>query len=240
MANKNFLLDDGLEITVYKRRGNRNLRLSVAPSGKVRISIPTWAPYRTGIDFAHKRRDWIRMQQPDPVWLRPGQRVGKAHHLEFEPGLNMTRPSVRVNNSLIKVSYPSAMSPRHGQVQQAAQRGCLRALRLESDSLLPQRLEALARRFGFSYSGVAIKKLKGRWGSCNYKQFVTLNLFLMQLPWHLIDYVLLHELVHTEVLKHGPEFWQAMADVMPDVKTRRQAIKEYRPILNGSGTEPVA
>jgi predicted metal-dependent hydrolase len=53
----------------------------------------------------------------------------------------------------------------------------------------------------------------------------------MQLPWELIDYVLLHELVHTNVLRHGPDFWDALSEVLPEVKARKKALRNHRPVL---------
>jgi predicted metal-dependent hydrolase len=107
----------------------------------------------------------------------------------------------------------------------------LRALKLQASHLLPQRLEVLAQRHGFTYTSVTIKNLKSRWGSCDQNRNITLNLFLMQLPWHLIDYVLLHELVHTRVMRHGPPFWSAMAAVEPRTQSLRREIKAYKTTL---------
>ena len=58
-----------------------------------------------------------------------------------------------------------------------------------------------------------------------------LGLFLMQLPWHLIDYVLLHELTHTKYMQHGPIFWAAMNELEPKTKFMRIAMKQHHPIL---------
>jgi predicted metal-dependent hydrolase len=51
----------------------------------------------------------------------------------------------------------------------------------------------------------------------------------MQLPWDLIDYVLLHELVHTEHLHHGAGFWQRFDQVLPGAKQKRKALRAYKP-----------
>jgi hypothetical protein len=107
----------------------------------------------------------------------------------------------------------------------------VRALRAQAEASLPGRLGELAGRYGFSFRSVAVKQLTGRWGSCDSKQNIVLNLYLMQLPWELIDYVLLHELTHTRIMKHGPEFWTARSDLLPDAKARRQVMKQYRPAV---------
>jgi len=53
----------------------------------------------------------------------------------------------------------------------------------------------------------------------------------MQLPWELIDYVILHELTHTEYMHHGPDFWQALEKVRPQAKQFRREIRKFRPTI---------
>jgi predicted metal-dependent hydrolase len=56
----------------------------------------------------------------------------------------------------------------------------------------------------------------------------------MQLPWDCIDYVLLHELTHTKVMRHGSVFWEAMAAVLPNVIEMRKRMRDHHPILHSS------
>jgi hypothetical protein len=53
----------------------------------------------------------------------------------------------------------------------------------------------------------------------------------MQLPWHLIDYVLVHELTHTKVMRHGTPFWNELERHIPGAKQFRKEINQYQPIL---------
>lgn len=55
-----------------------------------------------------------------------------------------------------------------------------------------------------------INSSKHRWGSCTSKRNINLSLYLMMLPEHLINYVILHELTHTIELNHGQRFWQIL------------------------------
>ena len=231
MPSKDFILDGDLSVTVYKRKANRNLRLSIAPSGQVRVSIPAWAPYGAGLDFARSRQDWIRGQHNPVKPLTHGQAVGKAHHLQLLPKLTAKARS-RVYDTAIIVSYPAAAGPGALEVQRVAREASVRALRLQAEQLLPQRLASLAKAHGFAYASVSVKRLKSRWGSCDQHANIVLNLFLMQLPWELIDYVLLHELTHTNILRHGPDFWQALEAKLPNVSSLKKAIRDYQPVLN--------
>lgn len=241
MAFKEFLLADDLPVKIYKRRASRSLRLSVTAGGEVKVSIPTWAPYSSGLDFAHSRLSWIQTQLPaNPSLLRHGQAVGKAHRLYFTASVELTKPSARLKQTLVVVSYPLSMQPGDPAVQAVAAKACIRALRSEAEKLLPQRLQTLAAQHGFTYASVGIKQLKSRWGSCDSRRHITLNLFLMQLPWELVDYVLVHELVHTRVLQHGPKFWQEMERVRPGAKADRRRMRTYQPILHANAVEAVA
>src|SRR5207245_10741873 len=118
--------------------------------------------------------------------------------------------------------------------QKAAKAACVRALRVQAERLLAQRLRALADLYQFEYRSASIKQLKSRWGSCDADAAIVLNLFLIQLPWHLIDYVLLHELAHTKALHHGPDFWQELERCLPHAKQLRREIKQYNPAVAGT------
>lgn len=235
MSKKEFLLEDGLAVTVVKRRGNRNLRLSLGPNNQVKVSIPVWAPYKTGKEFARARKDWIKQHQRPVELLKHGQTIGKSHQLRFVTKPGVSRVSGAVRSSLVVVSHPETVDPHLADAQTAAEKACVRALRIQAEQLLPRRLASLAHHHGFEYKRVTIKRMKSRWGSCDQHKNIVLNLFLIQLPWELIDYVLMHELVHTEVLKHGPEFWQAMEARLPQAKRFRKDMCNYHPILMPAG-----
>jgi predicted metal-dependent hydrolase len=233
MATKQIEIPGVGMVMLYKRRGNRSLRLSVTSEGDVRISMPYWLPYKAGEEFAIAKAAWIAAHaRPAPSSLQHGQRIGKAHHLHFYASAQATRVSTRLKLSHVEVTHPLHVRPEDNAVQTAARTAALRALRKEAEQLLPYRLRQIAERDGFTYRTITIKHLKSRWGSCTSEKDITLNLYLMQLPWHLIDYVIMHELTHTKVMRHGPPFWQELERHMPGAKRLRKEIGEYHPILD--------
>jgi predicted metal-dependent hydrolase len=233
MAVKQFDVPEIGAVYVYKRAGARNLRLTIRSDGSVRVTIPSWSPYVTGVNFARSRADWIRKHAvSQSTMLVHGQAIGKSHRLSFVPMPSLTKPATRIRQNEVVVSYPATLTADHDLVQKVATTASLRALKVQASHLLPQRLAYLARRHGFSYKSVTIKNLKSRWGSCDQSKNITLNLFLMQLPWQLIDYVLLHELTHTKVMRHGPPFWAAMAAVEPKTQNLRREIKSYKTTIS--------
>ncbi len=234
MAFKQFTLSNGVIVAVYKHRGSRSLRVSVKIDGEVRVTIPTWATYLVGVRFAESRKEWISEHSQTSVILVDGQSIGKAHHLHFYAETSSIKVTSRLRGSSIDITHPTVLDVGDAAFQKVVQKACIRALRQEAEQLLPQRLASLAALNGFKYGSISVKQLKGRWGSCDQRSNIVLNLFLMQLPWELIDYVLLHELTHTHVMKHGPDFWLALRTVLPNVDERRKQIKNYQPTLGRS------
>jgi predicted metal-dependent hydrolase len=73
--------------------------------------------------------------------------------------------------------------------------------------MLKQRLEALAQQHGFSYNRVYVRNQRSRWGSCSHLNNISLNIHLVALTPELMDYVILHELVHTRIKNHSKAYW---------------------------------
>jgi predicted metal-dependent hydrolase len=235
MSVKTFNLDGLGEVKIYKRRGARSLRLSLSNDGSIKLVMPIWSTYRTGLDFVAKQAQWINEQPKPDTRLSSGITIGKSHVLVLTP---TDKPKIRTrlaNNEAV-VFYPLELDGGHQLVQTAAKRVSLKALMRDSEELILPRLKELAASGGFSYQSANIKHLKARWGSCSSKGDILLSLYLAQLPWHLIDYVLLHELTHTEVFGHGPKFWDKMSMHIPNVRDLRKEIKQHRPIVVDSSS----
>src|SRR5581483_10375851 len=217
MPYKEFRVDGIGSIKVYRRKGNRSMRLTVAGDGSVRVSLPMWAPYQAGVAFAASRRGWIstQAQRMSGGMLMHGQRIGKAHHLRFQPSPVVMEARAIVRGTTIVTTYHPRQGIADPAVQTVARAACLRALRLQAAKLLGRRLQQLADLHDVTYSDLSIKRMKTRWGSCDHRKHIVLNMFLVQLPWEYIDYVILHELAHTKALNHGPAFWQTLEGWLP-------------------------
>ncbi len=222
-------LEDIGTLHLYKRHGSRSIRMSFDNNGNLRISLPYWVPYKAALDFALQRKSWIEKHRPEPkAHFKQGERIGKAHRLNFIADTSVKTAHVRLTTGQIVIKHPAAMSETSSKVQAAADRGAKKALQKEAETLLPQRLHALADTHGFRFRTVTVKQLKTKWGSCDQNRQITLNYYLMQLPWQLIDYVLLHELTHTEHLNHGEAFWERFEEVLPGAKQIRKQLKSYK------------
>jgi predicted metal-dependent hydrolase len=99
--------------------------------------------------------------------------------------------------------------------------------RAEAKKKLITRLKQLAEKHGFTYQRVFIRNQQTRWGSCSHKNNISLNVKLVVLPEDLIDYVMLHELVHTRIHDHSKRFWTELDKYIANSKLTASRLKNY-------------
>lgn len=93
---------------------------------------------------------------------------------------------------------------------------------------LKKRLDEIAAMHRFSYNRLFLRQQKTRWGSCSAKNNINLNLKLARLPDELLDYVILHELVHTRIKNHGVKFWAELEKLMDGARRLDRELSRYR------------
>ena len=226
---------DGISITLFKSVRAKSLNITIKPFYGVRVSVPQTISFKKAKSIVEQRMDWIKKNLP---------RMQKAEDLftvfdwntEFstrEHSLNLIQSKKDVlkstiRNGLIKIDIPKGIEILTNEVQSEIRKGIENAWRKEAKSWLPNRVEELAKEHGFSFKKVAIKNAKTRWGSCSSDNNINLSLHLMRLPNYLIDYVILHELVHTKVKNHSPHFWQYLDQVCGNARKLDREVKSFR------------
>lgn len=219
------------KITIRRSARASQVRLRVAPDGTLRASLPLYAPsflVKRLIATSRKELRQLLEQSHPPTHYTDGMRIGKSHslHIRESTSLNVKRRQQR-----IEVDLPAALSTDDPVVTKAIRPVVQAALRLEAKSYLPKRLAYLATQLDHRYQTVRFSHASGRWGSCNSEGTISLNIALMKLPFHLIDYVIVHELAHTKHLNHSDAFWQEVAKGDPDYVTHRRQLKQETPAI---------
>ena len=92
------------------------------------------------------------------------------------------------------------------QLPPAERKARIEELRRAAREDLPDRIARLAAATGLKYEKFSIRASRTKWGSCSGRNHISLSLFLMTLPEHLRDFVILHELCHTVHHNHSPRF----------------------------------
>jgi predicted metal-dependent hydrolase len=150
----------------------------------------------------------------------------RFHSLFINPTSETKNTFLKQNNS-IKIYISDENEIQSIENQNYIRDVIEKILRIEAKSYLPKRVDELAKKHNFNYQKLTIKNTKTRWGSCSFKNNINLSLHLMRLKEELIDYVILHELVHTKVKNHSKEFWMTLDIHCPESKKLDKELKKY-------------
>lgn len=228
---------DGIgPVTLRRSRRARRICIRVEAFAGVVVAVPLGVSIESALNVVERHRSWVMqhlkvIREQECFYVRSantGRLVTRTHILEAHPTPAM-KLDVRIHDGVISVRFPKTMNLESPQVQHTVRDSVLKVLRSEAKEDLPDRVRGLASRHGFSYGRLALKNLRSRWGSCSPLNNLNLNIQLMRLPDELVDYVVLHELVHTKVKNHSPAFWRLLDKVAGgaralDAKLRKQRV----------------
>ncbi|MCK5115115.1 MAG: M48 family metallopeptidase [Candidatus Aegiribacteria sp.] len=74
-------------------------------------------------------------------------------------------------------------------------------------------------------SGIRLRTARTRWGSCNPGGVIMINRRLVHAPLSVVEYVVVHELVHLRHRNHSGKFWKAVESIQGDVKPHKQWLR---------------
>lgn len=221
------------KVVVRRSALGSQVRLRVGPDGTLRASLPPYAPLFLVKRLLASSRPEIRKILNDAAPkhdITSGMRVGKSHQIIINE-LRASETSIARKGLRIEIDLGVEDELDSPDVIRQVRDVMAQALRIEAKSYLPHRLSHLAEMHGFTYSNIRFSHSGGRWGSCNSKGTISLNIALMNLPFEVIDYVLIHELAHTKQMNHSPEFWSIVAACDPNYKSHKRILKSHNPTI---------
>ena len=207
----------GIDVTLFKSNRAKNVNITIKPFSGVRVSVPQFLSFNKAKEITEKRISWIKsnlskMKKAEDMFTLfnfDTKFKTRSHDLNIKVTDSENLKSI-VRNNKISVFVPENYNIESNKVQIEIRKAIEIALRKEAKDHLPPRVKELAEKHNFKYKKVAIKNAKTRWGSCSYVNNINLSLHLMRLPDYLIDYVILHELVHTKIKNHSKIMSQEM------------------------------
>jgi len=162
------------------------------------------------------RRVIISVKQSNGVRVAIPNRVSFKSALEF---VNLKKPWIQKQLVKIKRMESQRQAVDSSEIIDKA----------DANKKLTSRLHHLAEKHSFTYNKVTIRNQKTRWGSCSHKNNISLNMKLVLLPDELVDYVILHELVHTKIHNHSKTFWAEVDKHVVNGKATAKRLREYSP-----------
>jgi predicted metal-dependent hydrolase len=223
-------------VVLRKSSRAKYLAIRIKPNEGVIVTIPKRVSYKEGEYFVTNKKDWIlkhltkiKKIEDEQILFDENTLFRTKEHQLIISKHDLEKTKIGITNSEIVVEYPSNQDVHSELIQSEIKLGITNALRIEAKKYLPRRVEELSYLFNMPYNRLFLKNLKSRWGSCSVRNNINLNIHLMRLPEDIIDYVILHELVHTIHKNHGKRFWAKLDIVMPSSKILDKQLKKYSP-----------
>jgi predicted metal-dependent hydrolase len=93
--------------------------------------------------------------------------------------------------------------------------------------VISDRVKIFSDQYGFAPKRVRISSAKTRWGSCSPDGTLNFTWRLVMAPLDVVDYVVVHELVHLRVKDHSEKFWREVEKVLPEYRVQRTWLRTH-------------
>ncbi len=206
------------------RSNRKTLSLSINENADLVVRAPHFVSYDEIQKFISEKSTWIdKKHRLIKAHLKDNLNDNISSHCLYLGSLYQIKID---NNSIEPISFNGQMFTINNESKETI------SLLLKSwykkrfiEVALP-RLSYFSDKYNLKVNQVRVKEQKTLWGSCSSKNNINLNYLLIMAPMKVIDYVILHELVHTIHKNHSAKFWQKVETIMPNYKDSRYWLKK--------------
>jgi predicted metal-dependent hydrolase len=234
-ATKHVIQFGTRRIPFYLRRAERKrLRIVVTPELRVEVFVPNDAEEAHVQAALRKKAPWIvkTLDKVDSYHPLPSPRqyisgetlvyLGRQYRLKVE---NSSKQPAKLLGRFLCVWVEDKADTK--SVQRAVE-GWYRERARETLGRYMDKCHTIAFRHGVPKPMLAIRTMRRRWGSCSHSGRVTLNVKLVQVPVHCIEYVIMHELCHLKYHNHSKAFYSLLSRCQHDWGKRKEALDRFR------------
>lgn len=228
MSERIILGDIAIQVT---RKAVRNVHLSVhPPDGRVTLVAPSETRHEVARAYAIAKLQWIRDQQAKLVTQAretPRQFVERESHYLWGRRYLLSveereaRPSVKLDHKRIVLTVrPGADQAKRAEVMHAWHRHLLH-------KAVPPLIDTWEGKLGVNVSGYFLQRMKTKWGSCNSRAaHIRLNTELVKKPKDLLEYIIVHEMLHLIEPTHSERFIEMLTEHYPTWRAARDELNE--------------
>ncbi len=206
------------------RSGRKSISLEINRDGTLTVRAPRFVSQAEIQQLVDAKSSWINKKQH--IALKQRQEAAPKQFVEGEQFYYLGRlytleiVTDQDQSLVLKDSFllAAAAQENAGQVFESW-------YRRQARQVIGERAPVLAEEHGFEYSRVRITSAKTRWGSCGTNQALNFPWRLVMAPAEVIDYVIIHELVHLRIKNHSKRYWQSVSQLMPGYKERKAWLK---------------
>lgn len=216
---------DGINVNVI-RKNVKNINLRITCDGRVTLSVPKRTSDESIDSYILSKKEWIKKTLSKFEDSPNGAQVFMEENTVNVLGEHFTvhliegkRYSCIIEGKSMVIAVP------HGSSYQDTESYMREWYRSVLKSVIPELLSKWEGITGMSCSEWTTRYMRTKWGVCHCStNKICFNVRLAEKPIECIEYVVLHELAHTKVSNHGPDFKAILNRYMPDWKERKNLL----------------
>jgi predicted metal-dependent hydrolase len=224
-----------IQIDQFIRSRRRTIAIQIRPDGQVIVRAPLRAPEKLVRQFVESKAGWIQRKKAE--LLKRVSVSGKKFRVgESFLFLGREHPLRVVEEQKAALTFEDQFILSKSALPKAA-KAFEKWYKAQALSILSERVKLYATKHTFQPGRIRITSARTRWGSCSSKGTLSFTWRLVMAPIDVIDYVVIHELVHLKVKNHSKTFWGSVAVLMPDYKRHVVWLKKNGHFLTLGGQE---
>jgi len=214
-----------VEVRFSPRR--RTMGLTVERDGSLTVSAPEGSDLGALEAFVREKRSWLYRKLAEKSALQRPVSAKQYVSGEGFPYLGRSYRLLLVDEQEVPLRLEAGRFTLRRSEAESGRLCFVRWYGGHARPWLQRRVEAFAPRMGVAPTGLEIRDLGHRWGSCSKSGRLNFHWAAILLPASIVEYVVVHELVHLIEANHTPEFWLRVERAMPDYEQRRQWLAEH-------------
>ena len=212
------------------RTKRRTLAIEITRDARLIVRAPQRMPRETIEGFVEQKRSWIERKKREALDKSAASAPKRFENGERFLYLGRSYPLRIVKNGEMPLSLGD------GFTLSVNRRTDARSLFVEwyktrAKEVIHNRLLHFSGLSGIDFTLFRITSAQKRWGSCNSRGNVHFSYRLIMAPLPVVDYVVVHELVHIEEKNHSSRFWQKVERILPDYRGRRAWLRNNGSLL---------
>lgn len=227
------LVVEDLAFQVRRSDRRRSMQITVDRGGELVLSVPTACQSSTMERFVREKRFWIYTRLAEKELLHRTKPQKEFVTGEGFPYLGRHYRLLLVATQPVPVKLEAGRLRMRRDAATDGQRHLRTWYTQRATDWLRRRIKLWAPRVGSTPAFVVVQDLGFRWGSCSKNDRVNFHWKVILLPPRVIEYVIVHELVHLTEPHHTPAFWTRTERVMPDFAARKKWLLENAAELVG-------
>lgn len=219
-----------IQIDKLTRSKRKTIALIIERDGRLTVRAPMRAPQGLIHQFIHEKADWITRtrEKIKTIVTTPAKQYIDG---EIFPYLGSSFNLKLVKPQRPALQFDNGFTLSHG-AQTKGQAAFTRWYKEQAYTVISERVKQYAQQYNFTPKQIKITSAKTRWGSCSSNGSLNFTWRLVMAPLDVIDYVVVHELVHLHVKDHSRKFWSAVESIYPEYKIQRKWLRENGDKLN--------